>query len=102
MAWEARTNHTVVPDGEVMNAPTTYEIVIRGQASERILARLTDDFSIETIAGGQTRLVGEIRDPAHLHGVINQLTSLAIDIVSFTPADPESSLAQTQPHERQS
>ncbi len=87
MAWEAKTNHTVMPDGEVMNEPTTYEIVIRGRASERILARLTDDFSIETIAGRHTRLVGEIRDPAHLHGVINQLTSLAIDIVSLTPAD---------------
>ncbi|MEZ5376816.1 MAG: hypothetical protein R2733_09930 [Acidimicrobiales bacterium] len=70
-----------------MNQPTTYEIVIRGQASERILARLRDDFSIETIAGRHTRLVGKIRDPAHLHGVINQLTSLAIDIVSLTPAD---------------
>lgn len=89
MAWEAKTNHTVVPDGEVMNEPTTYEIVIRGRASERILARLCDDFSIETIAGRNARLVGEIRDPAHLHGVINQLTSLAIEIVSLAPAEPD-------------
>ena len=71
-----------------MNEPITYEIVIRGQASERILARLRDDFSIDATAGGHTRLVGEIRDPAHLHGVINQLTSLAIEIVSINPADP--------------
>ena len=59
-----------------------------GKASERILARLRDDFSIEPIAGRHTRLVGEIRDPAHLHGVINQLISLAIDIVSLTPVAP--------------
>ena len=72
-----------------MNEPITYEIIIRGQASERILARLRDDFSIETTAGRQTRLVGEIRDSAHLHGVINQLTSLAIEIVSICPADPD-------------
>lgn len=71
-----------------MHEPITYEIVIRGQASERILARLYDDFSIDASAGGHTRLVGEIRDPAHLHGVINHLTSLAIDIVSLTPAEP--------------
>lgn len=69
-----------------MNEPITYEIVIRGQASERFLARLSDDFSIDTTVGGHTRLVGEVRDPAHLHGVINQLTSLAIEIVSITPA----------------
>lgn len=70
-----------------MNEPTTYEIVLRGQASERILARLSDDFSIDATAGGFTRLVGEIRDPAHLHGLVTQLTSLAIDIVSLTSAE---------------
>ncbi len=72
-----------------MNEPITYEIVIRGRASERILARLSDDFSIETIAGGHTRLVGVIRDAAHLHGVVTQLTSLAIGIVSLTPFEPD-------------
>ncbi len=69
-----------------MNEPITYEILIRGCASERLLARLCDDFSIDTTIGGHTRLVGDVRDAAHLHGVINQLTSLAIEIVSLTPA----------------
>ena len=82
-----------------MNEPITYEIVIRGHASERFLARLSDDFSIDTTAGSHTRLVGEIRDAAHLHGVINQLTSLAIEIVSFAPADPCPVTTQTQPKE---
>ncbi len=85
----AKTNHTVIPDGEVMNEPTAYEIVIRGNASKRILDRLSDDFSIETTADGHTRLVGEIRDSSHLHGVINHLTSLAIDIASLTPIEPD-------------
>lgn len=85
-----------------MNESITYEIVIRGHASERILTRLRDDFSIETIAGGQTRLVGVIRDSAHLHGVINQLTSLAIDIVSLAPAEPNLHTQSTNPTERQS
>jgi hypothetical protein len=69
-----------------MNEPTPYEIVVRGNASERILARLSDDFLIEPTADGHTRLVGEVRDSSHLHGVINQLSSLAIEIVSITPA----------------
>jgi hypothetical protein len=85
-----------------MNEPTTYEIVIRGHASERILARLRDDFSIDTTAGRQTRLVGVIRDVAHLHGVVTHLTSLAIDIVSFAPAEPNLDVQPTKPTERQS
>lgn len=71
-----------------MNEPVTYEIVIRGRASDRILAGLRDDFSIDPSTSG-TRLVGEIRDAAHLHGVITHLTSLAIEIVSVTPADSQ-------------
>jgi len=67
-----------------MSESNTYQIVIRGRASDRILARLQDDFVIETTEDGNTRLVGEVCDPAHLHGVINQLTSLAIEIVSIT------------------
>ena len=85
-----------------MNEHVTYEIVIRGHASERILARLRDDFSIDTIGGSQTRLVGVIRDPAHLHGVVTHLTSLAIDIVSFAPAESSLHRQPTEPTERQS
>lgn len=70
-----------------MNEPSTYEIVIRGHANERLLARLSDDFSIDNTANGHTRLVGEVRDASHLHGVINQLTSLAIEIVSIAEVD---------------
>ena len=70
-----------------MNEPVTYEIVIRGRASERLLARLADDFSITPGDDGHTRLVGDVRDASHLHGVINQLTALAIQIVSFTPRE---------------
>ncbi len=44
---ERRRTTPVVPDGGAMNEPTTYEIVIRGHASDRILARLRDDFSID-------------------------------------------------------
>ena len=75
-----------------MNEPTTYEIVIRGHATERLLGRLQDDFTIDhpdtdPADSGHTRLTGVIRDAAHLHGVVTHLTSLAIDIVSVAPTD---------------
>ncbi|GJM37145.1 MAG: hypothetical protein DHS20C19_05120 [Acidimicrobiales bacterium] len=85
------TNHTVRDDAAAMKHPSTYEIVFRGHAGDRLLGRLRDDFSVDTTEDGNTRLVGEIRDPAHLHGVIHHLTSLAIEIVSLTSADNERS-----------
>ncbi|MDW3221096.1 MAG: hypothetical protein R8F63_21025 [Acidimicrobiales bacterium] len=72
-----------------MNETITYEIVIRGNASERVLGALRDDFTIEATDAGTTRLTGPIRDAAHLHGVVTHLTSLAIDIVSFWPTEPD-------------
>lgn len=71
-----------------MNEPTTYEIVIRGHATEQILGHLSDDFAIDHSQPGTTGLIGAIRDPSHLHGVLAHLTSVAIEIVSVTPTDP--------------
>lgn len=71
-----------------MNEPTVYEIVIRGHATERILAPLLDDFAIDHPDADTTQLTGEIRDPAHLHGVLARLTSLAIEVVRVCPVDP--------------
>ena len=72
-----------------MNEPITYEIVIRGHASERMLGAFRDDFAIEVTDAGTTRLTGTIRDAAHLHGVFTHLISLAIDIVSLTALEPD-------------
>lgn len=71
-----------------MNEPVTYEIVIRGKASTRVLGGLRDDFAIEATDAGTTRITGPIRDAAQLHGVVTHLTSLAIDIVSLVPLEP--------------
>ena len=70
-----------------MNEPITYEIVIRGHASERMLGAFRDDFEIEVTDAGTTRLTGTSRDAAQLHGVFTHLTSRAIDIVRLTPAE---------------
>ncbi|MEL6890447.1 MAG: hypothetical protein AAFP84_02520 [Actinomycetota bacterium] len=71
-----------------MNEPATYEVVIRGNASTRMLGAFRDDFTIEATDAGTTRLIGPIRDAAHLHGVVTHLTSLAIEIVSLTDVSP--------------
>ncbi len=79
----------VVRDSGAMNEPITYEIVIRGHASQRVLDALRDDFAIETTDAATTRMTGLVRDAAHLHGVVTHLTSLAIDIVSVARLEPD-------------
>ena len=68
-----------------MSEPTTYEIVLRGQPGTRLLRPLLDDFTIDTSADRVTRLVGDIRDPAHLHGLLAHLTSVNLEVVSIAP-----------------
>ena len=73
-----------------MPEPTTYEIVLRGRPGRRLLRPLLDDFTIEAPPDGAarclTRLVGDIGDPAHLHGIVAHLTSVNLEIISIAPA----------------
>ncbi|MBT5754035.1 MAG: hypothetical protein HOI41_03630 [Acidimicrobiaceae bacterium] len=67
-----------------MSEPTTYEIVLRGRPSTRLLRPLLDEFIVEApidnATGDATRLVGDICDPAHLNGVVAHLTSVNVEI----------------------
>ena len=65
-----------------MTAATTYELVLRGRASARLLRPLLDDFVIDHSVPGVTRLVGPVLDPSHLHGVLAHLTSVGVELVS--------------------
>jgi hypothetical protein len=68
-----------------MTEPTRYEIVIRGRASARLLRPLLDDFTIDHAGDGVTRLVGDIGDASHLHGVLSHLTSVNAEVISIAP-----------------
>ena len=71
-----------------MPRPTTYEIVLRGRPSARLLRPLLDDFAFDHAGDGVTRLVGDIGDSSHLHGVLAHLTSVNVDVISIAPTDP--------------
>ncbi len=71
-----------------MFEPTRYEIVIRGSASARVLRPLLDDFECHHTDDGVTRLIGEVLDPAHLHGVVAHLTAMNAELISITPIRP--------------
>jgi hypothetical protein len=71
-----------------MPGPTTYEIVLRGRPSARLLRPLLDGFAFDHTSEGVTRLVGDIGDSSHLHGVLAHLTSMNVDLVSIAPTEP--------------
>lgn len=70
-----------------MTEPTIHEIVVTGRPGTQLLRPLVDDFAVERLDGGGTRLVGTVRDPAHLHGLVAHLTSVGVDVVRFGPVD---------------
>ena len=62
----------------------THEIVLRGRLGRRLLGPFLDDFTIADEAG-LTRLVGTVRDPSHLHGLVAYLASINAELISITP-----------------
>lgn len=87
-----------------MSQPTAYEILLRGQPSHRLLRPLADDFTVEALADGTTRLAGSVGDPAHLHGIVAHLTSVNVEIISIAPGtstsndDPNEGTNMTTTH----
>ncbi len=65
--------------------PSRYRIVLRGRLSERFEPAF-EGMALEA-GPNQTVLVGEIRDQAHLYGLLDRLRDFGIDLVAVEPAD---------------
>jgi hypothetical protein len=60
-----------------------YRIVLRGRLSEHF-ASAFDGMTLEP-GPGQTALVGDVRDQAHLYGLLDRLRDFGIDLVAVQP-----------------
>ncbi len=60
-----------------------YRIVLRGRLGERFESAF-DGMVLEP-GQGQTVLVGEVRDQAHLYGLLDRLRDFGIDLVAVEP-----------------
>ena len=60
-----------------------YRIVFRGRLGERFESAF-DGMVLET-GQGQSVLIGEVRDQAHLYGLLDQLRDFGIDLVAVEP-----------------
>lgn len=60
--------------------PTSYEIVVRGELSQRF----STAFEGMTLVArdGQTTIAGPVVDQAHLHGLLDRVRDLALELVS--------------------
>ncbi|HEY2556771.1 MAG TPA: hypothetical protein VGI08_06670 [Diaminobutyricibacter sp.] len=77
----------------------TYEIVIRGTLSPALLAAFPG-FDVKEVEQGFTHLVGTVPDQARLHGLLDTVASLNIELVSVNPLSPDVSSADREPSTR--
>jgi hypothetical protein len=80
--------HPTRPEDRSMSQPSRYEIEIQGRVTDRVLRPVVDEFRIEPTDRGTTRLVGEIRDPSHLHGLLAHFTAMNAEVVGLRRLGP--------------
>ena len=64
-----------------------YRLVLRGEIGDHF-AVLFEGMELER-GRGTTALTGRVRDQAHLHGLIERIADLGIDLVSVNPHPKE-------------
>lgn len=70
-----------IPSGAI--GPTIFRIVVRGELSQRYVPAFE---GMTLVPGdGQTAIVGPVIDQAHLHGLLNQVGNLGLELVSVNP-----------------
>ena len=62
-----------------------YELVLRGELGDRF-EPLFEGMRIERRTG-RTLLTGDVRDQSHLHGLIERIAELGLELVSVNPTD---------------
>ena len=74
--------------------PTSYQIVVRGELSQRFSTAF-DGMTVEA-GDGQTIITGPVVDQAHLHGLLDRVRDLGLELVSVGPAHPPASATGTE------
>ena len=70
--------------------PTTYRIVVRGELSQRYVPAF--EGMTLTSGDGETAIVGLVIDQAQLHGLLNRVSDLGLELISVNATlEPTSS-----------
>ena len=93
-----RSSHLPRPDdGTVMppkrsrgaNTPISYQIVVRGELSRRYRAAF-EGMTLE-VGNGQTTITGPVLDQTQLHGLLDRVGGLGLELVSVETTQPPTS-----------
>lgn len=63
--------------------PTVYQVVVRGELSQRF--RLAFEGMALVSGDGRTVITGPVVDQAHLHGLLDRVGDLGLELVSVNP-----------------
>ena len=72
------------------NPPISYQIIVRGELSRRYRTAFE---GMTLVAGnGQTTITGPVLDQTHLHGLLDRVSGLGLELISVkaTPVPPAS------------
>ena len=67
--------------------PTQYRITVQGRLTDRLGSAFED--MTRRVRGGNTDLIGEIRDQSQLFGLLDRVRRLGLELISITPNPPE-------------
>jgi hypothetical protein len=77
-------------------ATQTFEIVVRGRLSPALVAAIKG-FEVTNCEHGMTRLVGSVPDQSRLHGTLELLRDLNIELSSIVAIGPDEIGSAGQP-----
>jgi hypothetical protein len=77
--------------------PTIYRIVVRGELSRRYLTAF--EGMMLTAGGGETAITGPVVDQAQLHGLLDRIGDLGLELISVNPT-PEPIVPASTPDSR--
>ena len=63
--------------------PTQYRITVQGRLTDRLGSAFED--MTRRVGGGNTDLIGEIRDQSQLFGLLDTVRRLGLELISITP-----------------
>jgi hypothetical protein len=76
-----------------MRVGTGCEIVVRGELDSRFASAF--DGMTTHVEGGNTHIVGYVIDQAQLHGLLDRIASLGIELISVNPISEEGARTST-------
>jgi hypothetical protein len=69
----------------VVTAPAEYEIRVKGRLSDSLCTTL-EDFTASVVPA-ETVMRGEVRDQSELHGVLERIQSLGLELIEVRRLD---------------